>query len=301
MALKLHGIIPPIATPMHPDGSLNLDAVPALVEHLIAGGVHGIFSPGSQGEAFALSMTERLEVIAAVLKAVNGRVPVLAGTGTITTRDSIKLTQEAERLGVDAMSIITPYFISPSQDELYAHYAEIAAAVSTPILAYSNPGRTGGVKIAPSTLARLAKDIPHFIGVKDSGGDLSETATIIRLCPPDFQVFVGRDTLVYGGLCYGAVGAVVMTGNVLPALLVGIYDAFMKGDHACARELQAKLAIFRDAVPHLASYPAPIKEALNLIGLNVGPSRKPIQPLSDSARAELRNLLQQMGIEVVGP
>jgi 4-hydroxy-tetrahydrodipicolinate synthase len=298
MALKLHGIIPPIATPMHADGSLNLDAVPALVEHLIAGGVHGIFAPGSQGEAFALSASERLEVIEAVLKAVNGRVPVLAGTGTITTRDSIKLTQEAERLGVDAASIITPYFITPSQDELYAHYAEIANAVSLPILAYSNPSRTGGIKIAPSTLAKLATNIPHFIGVKDSSGDLSETATIINGCPPDFQVFVGRDTLIYGGLCYGAVGAVAMTGNVVPGLLVGIYDAFQKGDHACARDLQAKLAIFRDAIPRLGSYPAPIKEALNMMGLYVGPSRKPIQPLSEAARADLRTILQQLDIQV---
>jgi 4-hydroxy-tetrahydrodipicolinate synthase len=293
---QLHGIIPPIVTPMHADGSLNLDGVPPIVEHLLAGGVHGIFVSGSQGEAFALSAGERLQLVKAVLAAVNGRVPVIAGTGTITTQDTILLSQQAEQVGADALAIVTPYFITPSQDELYAHYAAVAQSVSLPILGYSNPTRTGGVRLLPNTLARLARDLPHFVGVKDSGGDLTETGAILRACPADFRVFVGKDTLVYGGLCYGAVGAVALTANVAPGWLVGIYDAFQAGDQTRARELQAKLAVLRDALPTFGSYPVPVKEALNLMDLPAGPARLPIQPLRDEDREHLRGVLKQLQI-----
>jgi len=296
---QLCGIIPPMVTPMYEDGSLNLEAVPVIVDYLLAGGVHGIFYPGSQSESFALSGDERWHMLEAVLKAVDGRVPVIGGTGTITTRDTIAYTRRAEQMGVDAVSIITPYFISPSQDELYAHYAAIAEAVSLPVLAYSNPSRTGGVRIAPDTLGRLARDISHFIGVKDSSGDLSETAAILHACPDDFIVFVGRDSLIYGGLCYGTAGAVAMTANVVPGLLVGIYTAFQNGDHDQARALQARLAVFRDALPRLGSYPVQIKEAMNLLGLPVGPARRPILPLNETSRNQLRTMLKNLGCETV--
>jgi 4-hydroxy-tetrahydrodipicolinate synthase len=293
---RFHGMIPPLATPMNADGSLNLGGVPALVEHVLSGGVHGIFAPGSLGEAYALLADERIAVLDAVLAAVNGRVPVLAGTGAITTQNAVALSKRAEQAGADAASIVTPYFIAPSQDELYAYYADIAAAVSLPIFAYSNPSRTGGVKIAPVTLARLAQDIPHFVGVKESSGDLSETAAILRACPPDFRVFIGRDTLIYGGLCYGAAGAVGLTMNVAPQAAASLYEAFRAGDHARARECQELIAVLREGLPRFGSYPVWVKEAMNLMGLPAGPTRKPIQPLSDEQRAELRAFLESVGI-----
>ncbi|MBN1680102.1 MAG: 4-hydroxy-tetrahydrodipicolinate synthase [Anaerolineae bacterium] len=293
---QLHGVIPPLVTPMHADGSLNLDAVPVLVEHVLSNGVHGIFTPGSQSEAFALSVGERRQVLDAVLAAVDGRVPVIAGTGAITTRDTIALSQDAERAGVDAAAIITPYFITPSQDELIAHYKTVADSITIPILGYSNPARTGGVRLLPDTLAHLASEIPHFIGVKDSSGDLAETAAIIRACPADFRVFVGRDTLVLAALHYGAVGTVALTANVVPSILVRIYDAFRAGEYDRARVCQERLSILRDALPRFGSYPAPVKEALNLMGLPAGPARRPILPLSDGKRQELRALLITLGI-----
>lgn len=291
----LHGVIPPLVTPMYPDGSLNLAAIPVLVEAMLDAGVHAIFTPGSQSEAYALSADERAQVIDAVLEAVNGRVPVIAGTGAITTRDAIAHSQRAERAGADALSILTPYFITPSQDELYAYYADIAAAVSLPILGYSNPQRAV-VKIAPATLGQLAADIPHFVGVKDSSGDLAETATIIRACPPGFKVFVGRDTLIFPALCIGAVGTVALSVNVAPRLAVGIYDAFRAGDHARARALQDQLSILREGLPRFGSYPVWVKEAMNLLGLPAGPARKPILPLGDDQRAALRALLASVGL-----
>lgn len=291
----LHGVIPPLVTPMHPDGSLNLAAMPTLVEAMLDAGVHAVFTPGSQSEAYALSADERVQVIDAALEAVNGRVPVIAGSGAITTRDAIAHSQRAARAGVDALSILTPYFVTPSQDEIYAYYADIAAAVSLPILGYSNPQRAV-VKIAPATLGRLARDIPHFIGVKDSSGDVAETAAIIRACPPDFKVFVGRDTLIYPSLCIGAAGTVALTVNVAPRLAVGIYEAFQAGDHARAHALQERLSVLREGLPRFGSYPVWVKEAMALQGLPAGPTRKPILPLRDDQRAELRALLVSVGL-----
>ncbi len=295
----LHGIIPPIVTPMHADGSLNLAGIPPLVEFMLAAGVHGIFACGSQGESFALSADEKRQVTEAVIAAVDGRVPVLAGTGAITTRDTIALSQQAERAGADALSIITPYFITPSQDELYAHYAAVAESVSIPILAYSNPLRTGGVRIAPETLARLAADYPHIVGIKDSSGELAEMEALIAACPPGFRVFVGRETLIYDALCRGAAGAVGLIVNVVPGLVVGIYDAFQAGDHDRARELQDRLTAFRNALGAVGSYPVPVKEALALMGLPAGPARRPILPLDEPQRAALRALLEGAGVPTV--
>ena len=235
-------------------------------------------------------LRSRVTQIDAALEAVNGRVPVIAGSGAITTRDAIAHSQRAERAGVDALSILTPYFITPSQDEIYAYYADIAAAVSLPILGYSNPQRAV-VKIAPATLGRLARDIPHFIGVKDSSGDVAETAAIIRACPPDFKVFVGRDTLIYPSLCIGAAGTVALTVNVAPRLAVGIYEAFQAGDHARAHALQERLSILREGLPRFGSYPVWVKEAMALQGLPAGPTRKPILPLRDEQRAEPGGLI----------
>lgn len=293
-ASNFHGVIPPLVTPMHSDGSLNLDAMPALVEHMLAGGVHAIFYPGSQSEAYALTPDERAAALDAVLAAVNGRVPVIAGTGAITTRDTIALTRQAAEAGADAVSIITPFFITPSQAELIAHYSEVASAVTIPILGYSNPMRTGGVRLTPATLARLAEGIPHFVGVKDSSGDLAETAAIMRACPDDFRVFVGRDTLIYGALCYGAAGTVALSVNVAPALVVEIYDAFQAGDHARARAAQEKLAVLRETLPKFGTYPVWVKEAMTLLGLPAGPARRPVQPLDGEQRAVLRRLLEQL-------
>lgn len=291
---QLHGVIPPLVTPMHPDGSLNLDAMPALVEHVLAGGVHAIFYPGSQSEAYALSADERAAALDAVLAAVNKRVPVIAGTGAITTRDTIALTKQAAQAGADAVAIITPYFIEPSQAELIAHYFEVASAVTIPILGYSNPMRTGGLRLTPATLARLAEGIPHFVGVKDSGGDLAETAAIMRACPDNFRVFVGRDTLFYGALCYGVAGTVALSVNVAPALAVDIYDAFKAGDHARAHAAQEKFSILREKLPRFGTYPVWVKEAMTLLGLPAGPARRPIQPLDDEQRAVLRRLLVRL-------
>jgi 4-hydroxy-tetrahydrodipicolinate synthase len=293
-----HGTIPPLATPLHADGSLNLDVIPALVEHVIGGGVHGILALGSQGEAFALSPDERAAVLDAILAAVNGRVPVIAGTGAITTRETIAFSQQAERAGADAVAVVTPFYIAPTQEELYTHYATVAAAVTIPMLAYSNPARTGGVRLTPETLGRLAYEIPHLVGVKDSGGNLDETAAVIQACPPDFRVFVGSDALIVDGLDCGAAGAIGLSMNVAPALASSIYAAYRSGDPDRARGLQQQFTALRTGLSKLGNYPSPVKAALVMLGIPVGPPRLPIFPVNEARHNELRAVLREAGFEV---
>ncbi len=224
-----------------------------------------------------------------------GRVFVMPNTGAITTRESIELSQYAEKAGADCVSIITPFFISPDQQELYEHIKAICQSVKIPVLCYNNPGRTGGVVLTPNTLARLAVEMPNFAGIKDSSGDLTQVAEMIRLCPPDFKVIMGRDTLIYGALTYGAAGAIAATANVAPKLIVGIYEAFREGDYERAKEYQRELAPLRIAFA-LGSFPVVVKEALTMMGLPAGRCRKPIQPLNKEKRAQLRDILVDMGI-----
>ena len=287
-----HGIIPALLTPVDGNEELNDAALRRLVSFVIDGGVHGVFATGSQGEFWAFSAEEKIRIWEATVDETAGRVPVYAGTAAITSRETIELTQAAERVGVDAVSVLTPYFVSPGQEELHNHYAAIAAATSLPIILYNNPGRTG-VTLKPSTVARLA-GIPNIVGIKDSSGDLSLTAEYIRVTPEDFAVLMGRDTLILGGLLYGAKGAIAATANVVPALLASIYDRFIAGDVDGAREAQESLAPLRLAFSW-GTFPVVIKAALNLMGLQAGPARGPVGPMQPDKRGDLLRVLRDLG------
>jgi 4-hydroxy-tetrahydrodipicolinate synthase len=189
---------------------------------------------------------------------------------------------------------MTPFFLKPSQEELYQYYADLASSVNIPVLAYNNPGRTG-VDLPPSTVARIARDVPNFVGIKDSSGDLTQLAEYIRLCPETFRAFIGRDSLIYGALMYGAAGAVAATANVVPALAVAIYDAVMAGEYDQAKALQRQLAPVRMAFG-LGTFPVVVKEAMGMIGVPVGPARAPVSPMTAEARAKLADALKQAGV-----
>jgi len=169
----------------------------------------------------------------------------------------------------------------------------LASAVGLPVLAYNNPGRTG-VNLLPTTVVRLAHDVPNFVGIKDSSGDLTQFVEYIRLCPSGFQAFMGRDSLIFAGLAHGAAGAVAATANVVPELAVSIYDAVEARDFVRGHELQRLLLPLRQAFD-LGSFPAVVKEAMQIIGLPAGPTRRPVGPLSEEARARLREVLEQVG------
>jgi 4-hydroxy-tetrahydrodipicolinate synthase len=275
--MHIRGIIPPVATPMQANEDLDLPRLRWFLDHLIANGVHGIFVLGTNSECYALDEGEKQAVIATAVAHVNKRVPVFAGTGADTTREAIRLTRMAEREGVDGVSVITPYFVLPSQQEIIDHYRRIAEATSLPVLLYSNPFHTGGVKIEPDTVARLA-EVPNIAGIKDSSGDLQNTNEIIRRVPERFAVMQGRDTLIYPSLIFGARGAVPATCNVAPSIVVEIYEAFQRGDHAAAKAAQWRLNPVRLSLT-LGTAPGGVKAALELLGMSIGPCRSPVGPL----------------------
>jgi 4-hydroxy-tetrahydrodipicolinate synthase len=283
-----------MVTPFNEDESLDEGALREVVRYLLGKGVHGLFPGGSQGEFFSLSFEERCRVLEITLDEAQGKAFVVAHTGAVTTREAVALTQHAESAGADAAAAMTPFFLRPSPAELYQYYSDLAAATQLPVLAYNNPGRTG-VDLLPATAARIARDVPNFLGIKDSSGDLTQLAEYMRLCPSSFRAFIGRDSLIFGALMYGAAGAVAATANVASELAVGIYDAVQTGDLEEARRLQRKLAPVRMAFG-LGTFPVVVKEAMGMIGLPVGPARSPVGPMSDESRAKLRAALRQAGL-----
>lgn len=291
--LSPRGIIPAMVTPLTGDDAINEPALRKLTGYLIDGGVHGVFAVGSQGEFWALSADEKQRVWEVVVDEANGRVPVYAGTAAVTTRETITLTQRAEKAGADAVSILTPFFLSPTEDELYDHYRAVAEETGLPILLYTNPARTG-VNIKPGLLARLA-EIDNIVGIKDSSGDLQQTAEYIRVTPGDFAVLMGRDTLIFAGLMMGTKGAIAATGNVAPALVASIYDLFAAGDYDGARTAQEALAPLRLAFAW-GTFPVVIKEALDLMGMEAGPARAPVGPMAPEQRERLKQVLNEMKV-----
>src|SRR6516162_9307145 len=276
--MHIKGIIPPVATPMQANEDLDLPRLKWFLDHLIAEGVHGIFVLGTNSEFYALDDREKQEVIATAVSHVRGRVPVFAGTGAESTREAVRLTKMAEKEGVQGVSVITPYFISPSQQEIYDHYRRIAENTKLPVVLYNNPSTCGGLKIDVDTVARLA-EIPNILGVKDSSGDLQNTNEYIRVVPDRFSVLQGRDTLIYQAMIFGARGAVPASGNVAPALLVEIYEAFQRGDQAASIAAQKRLNPMRLSLA-LCTPPGGVKEALRLLGKSIGPCRAPVSPLT---------------------
>jgi 4-hydroxy-tetrahydrodipicolinate synthase len=295
MGKPIEGIITAVVTPFDANENVDEEGFREIIEYLIKSGVHGLFPVGSQGEFFTLTKEEKKRLIDIAVEEAQGRVFVMPNTGAITTRESIELSQYAERAGADCVSIITPFFISPTQEELHEHFKAICQSVKIPVLCYNNPGRTGGVALTAATLARLAEGLTNFAGIKDSSGDLTQVSEMIRLCPPGFKVIMGRDTLIYGALMYGAAGAIAATANVAPRLVVGIYEAFKAGDYDKAKQYQRELAPLRMAFG-LGSFPVVMKEALTMMGLPAGRCRRPIQPLSEDKRGQLRQILVDMGI-----
>jgi 4-hydroxy-tetrahydrodipicolinate synthase len=282
-----------MVTPLDDQEELDEGALRHLVNYLIERGVHGLFPIGSQGEFYAFSPEEKRRVWEIVVEEAAGRVPVYAGTGAITTRQVIELNRIAEETGVDAVSVLTPFFIHPTDAELYDHYLAIAEATSLPVLLYNNPGRTG-VKLSAGFVARLGRH-PNIVGIKDSSGDLTLTIDMIQQTGDDFTTLMGRDSLIFAGLQHGIKGAIAATANVAPALVVEIYQAFQEGDLARALAAQEKLLPLRTAFG-LGTFPVVVKDAMNLIGVPVGPARRPLRSLTDEARDKLRDVLEQVGV-----
>ena len=295
MDFSPRGIIPPIITPFDGGGRVNEPVLRALTDHLIGQGVHGLFPMGTTGEFYAVSDEEYRRVIETVVSQTAGRVPVYAGTSHITTRGTIRLIHLAEQAGADAVSVLTPMFISQTQEELYGFYRTVAESTSLPIILYNNRPKTN-VTIEPATAARLA-EIDNIVGIKDSTGDFTNTEEYLRLTRgcKNFSVLLGRDTLIHAGLCYGAAGAIASCANVAPRLAADIYDKFVAGDLRGSLEAQFRLAPLRIAC-EMGTFPEVIKEGLSLQGFEAGNCLEPIAPLSPAQRERLRMILCEMGL-----
>lgn len=293
----IKGIIVPVLTPMHEDESLNLKELRNQIERLITAGVHGIFPFGTNGEGYILSEKEKEEILETCVDQVKGRVPVYAGSGCISTCDTIRLSKRAKALGADVLSIITPSFAAASQDELYTHYRAIAEAVDLPILLYNIPARTGNA-LAPSTVARLAQ-VEHIVGVKDSSGNFDNILQYIeRTRDMDFTVLSGNDSLILWTLLAGGQGGIAGCANVFPKNMVAIYENFVKGDLTAARAAQDAIRPFRDTF-RFGNPNTIVKTATALLGYPVGKCRAPFNGLSEngvSAVKEAIALLSARGV-----
>ncbi|RPH99292.1 MAG: 4-hydroxy-tetrahydrodipicolinate synthase [Zetaproteobacteria bacterium] len=296
MAKELRGIIPAVITPFTPDERVDEAVFRQVVSFLIDRGVHGLFPAGTGGEFSALTTDEKKRLMDLTVKEAAGRVFVMPNVGAITTAESVALARHAEAVGCDAVSAVTPFFLKPSQEELFEHYRAICAAVKLPVLAYNIPERTGGVSLSVATVSRLAREVSNFAGIKDSTGDLSNSAELLQATPPGFRVFMGRDTLIFGALLYGCAGAVAATANVAPALAVEIHDAAIAGDFARARQLQAKLAPVRRLFT-VGSHPLGLKEAMVQLGIiECGRCRRRTLEITPAQKSEVTAILREAGL-----
>lgn len=295
MAFVPTGILPAMITPMKKEGGVNIPALRKLIDYMIDGGVHGIFAMGTTAEFYAVSKEEYQEVLEATVEHVAGRVPVYAGANAIGTRESIELAHIAQKVGgISAVSVLTPFFISLTQDEVYNHFATIAKNTDLNVILYDNAPKTH-ITIKPNTVAKLA-DIANVVGIKDSTGDLTNTADIINKTTragKDFHVMMGRDSLIYGALAYGATGAVAAAANVAPKLVSSIYNKYQAGDLKGALDDQYKLIPLRIAFG-LGSFPTVIKEALELLGIEAGPCAMPTGLMTAEEKEQLKKILTDM-------
>lgn len=290
--LEVKGIVPALITPFDEKGNVVTGELTRLVRKLIEAGAHGLFVVSNAGEFFALDDAEKQKILEAVMTEVNHRIPIYFGPGAISTREAIRLTKMAESAGVEAVSVISPFFLKFSEDELYEHYRAIAEATRLPVVLYSNPVLTG-LKMSTPLVKRLAA-IDNIVGVKDSSGDLAVTQSYIEI-GGGFSVLAGRDGLILATLLHGGRGAISSLANVCPELVVAIYDNFLNRNIDAALEAQTKVAKLRELVG-LGTFPSAVKYALQLQGFAVGEGRAPVQPLGMKERAIMKDFLVKEGL-----
>lgn len=289
------GVGTALVTPMNSDGSVNFDRLARLVEEQITGGVDALIICGTTGEKSTLRYDEHLRVIEIAAKATAGRVPIVAGTGSNDTVYSVELCNDAKSVGADAYLMVTPYYNKTSQAGLVAHYNYIADRVDKPIILYNVPSRTG-VSIKPETYKELSKH-ENIVAVKEANGDLSSVATTKYLCGDDLDIYSGNDDQTIPILSLGGIGVISVISNIAPQLMHGICDDYLSGNTEAAARSQLKHiglmnALFSDVNP------IPIKAAMNMLGMDVGPCRLPLYEMNNTAKDKLKQKLIECGFSV---
>jgi len=282
-----------LVTPMKADNTLDWDALHKLVDWHLQEGTHALVPMGTTGESPTLDYTEHMHVVAAVVDQVNGRVPVIAGTGSNSTAEAIELTQAAKDLKADGCLLITPYYNRPSQEGLYLHHKAIAEAVAIPQILYNVPGRTG-VDMTSATVARLAR-VPNIVGIKEATGDLSRITAMKGTCPEDFLLLSGDDASAIAAMELGAVGEISVTANVAPKAVAQMCQAALDGDFARAHAINHSLIPLHSAL-FVEANPIPVKWALNQMGRIDTGIRLPLTPLAAEHHTTLREALRAAGI-----
>ena len=289
----IHGSIVAIVTPFK-NGTVDEDALRELIEFQIENGTHGIVPCGTTGESPTLSHEEHEYVIEVTVQAVNKRVPVIAGTGSNSTKEAIRLTRFAKEIGADAALVVVPYYNKPTQEGLYQHFKQIASQVDIPIILYNIPGRSV-VNLAPETIARLARDFKNIVGVKEAAGSMPQASKILELCGMDFTLLSGEDALNYPLLTIGGQGFITVTANIAPSDVAELYNSFNNGDIDKARDLHYKLMPLNEAL-FIETNPIPIKAALSMMDKIKYEYRLPLCEMSQSNYDKLKSAIKDYGL-----
>lgn len=285
------GTLTALVTPFRA-GAVDTTALRDLAEWQIGSGIHGLVVCGSTGEAANLTLEEKLLAIRTVVEQTRGRVPVVAGTGTNNTRSTVELTQAVAKVGVEAVLVVTPYYVKPTQAGLVEHYRQVAA-VGVPVIAYNVPGRTG-VSLTPETVEKLAS-VERIVGLKEATGDLKLDALMVRAAGSRLVLLSGDDFTYLPFLAVGGAGCISVASNVAPVEMVALYQHFAAGDHARAQELHLRLLPLMEAL-FLESNPIPVKAALSILG-RIGPEiRLPLTPLSAKFKPQLEEAMAAAGV-----
>jgi len=282
-----------LVTPMYEDGSVNFERLSTLIDEQIEAGIDALVLCGTTGEKSTLNYEEHIAVIAAAAKTINKRVPLIAGAGSNDTKYSVGICNDAVKNGADALLMVTPYYNKTSQAGLVAHYNYVADRVDAPIILYNVPSRTG-VNMLPETCAELAKH-PNIIGLKEANGDIGSVVKTRHLCGDDLAIYSGNDDQIVPLLSVGGDGVISVLSNILPKETHDMCQLFFDGDIAASRDLQVKYitlinALFSDVNP------IPVKEAMEILGKNVGPCRLPLINMSETKREALIAELKKAGL-----
>lgn len=282
-----------IVTPMHADGSVNYEKLTELIELQIAGGTAAITICGTTGESATLKDPEHIEAIAHTVRVVNGRIPVIAGTGSNETVHAVYLTQEAQRVGADATLQVTPYYNKCSNKGLVRHFMTIADSVSIPMIVYNVPSRTG-VSMSVPVYKELSQH-PRINGVKEASGSTDIVLRTLAACGDDFNIWSGNDNQIVPYMAMGCKGVISVLANICPKETAQIANACLKGDYQTAAKMQVQYMELIDAL-FCETNPIPVKTALNLMGMDAGPLRMPLCEMEEATKARLANALREKGL-----
>ncbi|MCH5250842.1 MAG: 4-hydroxy-tetrahydrodipicolinate synthase [Lachnospiraceae bacterium] len=283
-----------IVTPFHKDGSVNYEKFAQLIEFQIENGTDAIIVCGTTGEASTLTHEEHLDVIKYCVETVNGRIPVVAGTGSNCTETAVYLSREAEKFGVDGLLLVTPYYNKATQNGLFEHFKQVADSVKLPIILYNVPSRTG-CNILPQTAVRICSEVPNIVGIKEASGNISQVTKLAALAQGKVDIYSGNDDIIFPLLALGGKGVISVLSNVAPRETHEICAKFFAGDIEGSRNEQLRAIELCDAL-FCEVNPIPVKAGLNLMGMDVGSLRRPLSDMEDANVDILKTAMQNYGI-----